>query len=206
MARKATQSTTEIRIPKPNLERMIVTIEGQTPLITNRFSEDKLDQIEDKQTGQASGPKPPRNPEAEFRAALHTIDAQSGVYGFPAAGIKAALVAAGGRILGEKMTVLRGVLNIMGDLLPIEGSAPEMRRDWVRRNGVAGLAYRPMFKDWKIRVPVMFNADMLTPSEVLNLFQTAGFAVGIGEWRPTSKSGSGPFGQFAIKEDEVVIG
>ena len=205
MAKKAVQSSNLIEIPGINLKEMRLTIRGKTPLITNRFSEVSQDKMEHKQTGEAVGPQPPRDPKAEFRAGLHVIDEANKVYGFPAAGIKGALVAAGGRMLGEKMTVLRGVLNVMGDLLPIEGSEPEMRRDWGRRSGVAALLYRPMFRQWQIKVPVIFNADLLSKGKVLNLFQHAGFSVGIGEWRPASKSGSGTFGQFEVPENEVVV-
>ena len=186
-----------IVIPQVNLQRMVVGIVGATPLLTNRFSEASIASIEDKQQRKAKLVKEARDPEAEFRAAAHMI--ASGVYGFPAVGIKKSLVAAGGRFADEKMTHLRGALNVMGDLIPITGPAPKMRSDTIRLQGMkSSMAYRPEFSPWKMDVPIMFNASVIGQAQILNLFQIAGFAVGIGAWRPEC---NGPFGQFTLAED-----
>jgi hypothetical protein len=197
-----------IEIPEIKLARLTVTIEGQTPLIVHRFGERARKQIEDKQQGAARTAKPPREPRAEFLDALYVIGercehdcgdhADEHVYGFPTAGIKKALVSAGGRFADETMTILRGVINVQGDLLQIRGSAPRMRSDTVRIDGgkTSSIAYRPEFWPWQIDVPVVFNATLLTEAKVLNLFQLAGFSIGIGDWRPEK---NGTFGQFSIK-------
>ena len=103
------------------------------------------------------------------------------------------------------MTVLRGVINIVSDLLEIKGSKPQMRSDTVKLNGgkVSSIAYRPMFFPWEMDVPVIFNATMMSESQVLNLFQIAGFAIGIGDWRPEK---NGTFGQFLIKDAKTIGG
>lgn len=194
-----------IEIPQIRLQRMNVIIQGQTPLIVHRFGEQARKQIEDKQQKVAKGAKEARNPESEFKDSLYVISEKEGKYGFPAAGIKKALVYAGGRFADEQMTVLRGLINILGDLLEIKGSKPKMRSDTVRLAGgkVSSIAYRPMFWPWEIEVPVIFNATMITEAQALNLFQIAGFAIGIGDWRPEK---NGTFGQFAIKEGGVMVG
>lgn len=203
MARKTTTKAglqpadTVITIPAIQLRRMTVTIEGITPLVTNRFREAALEDIERKQQGKARQAKAPRDPEVEFRGALHVINRNS--YGFPATGIVKALVAAGGRFADGTMTILRGVLSIPADLVPIRGSEPEMRRDFVMLNGGKGpasVAYRPMFRKWEMDVPVVYMENMITDEQILNLFQLAGFSVGIGAWRRECK---GTFGQFQIK-------
>lgn len=193
-----------IEIPQIKLQRMNVIIQGQTPLITHRFGEKARRQIEDKQQKTAKTAKEARIPEEEFKDALYAIDEVAGKYGFPAAGIKKSLVCAGGRFADEKMTILRGILNVLGDLLEIKGPPPVMRSDpAVIGNGVKTITYRPMFMPWEITIPVIFNATMITEAQVLNLFQIAGFAIGIGDWRPEK---NGTFGQFAIKEGGVMVG
>lgn len=74
--------------------------------------------------------------------------------------MKKALGAAGGRFADEQMTVLRGVLNILGDLLEIRAPAARMRSDRVRIDGgrTSSIAYRPEFWPWSIDVPIVFNA------------------------------------------------
>lgn len=186
-----------IVIPPINLQKMAVPIVGITPLLTNRFSEASIASIEDKQQKKAKLVKDARNPEAEFHAAAHLI--AKGVYGFPAGGIRKALVAAGGRFAAEKMTHLRGALNILGDLIEIKAPAPIMRSDTIRLQGTkSSMAYRPQFDPWTMEVPVVFNASIIGQEQVLNLFQIAGFAVGIGAWRPEC---NGTFGQFQLAGD-----
>ena len=185
-----------IEIPEIQLGRLLVTIEGQTPLLTHRFGERSRAAIEDKQQGAARTARPPRDPEAEFRDGLYVIADER--YGFPASGIKKALVAAGGRFADEQMTVLRGVINILGDLLEIRAPAPRMRSDPVRLGGgrVSSISYRPAFWPWELDVPIVFNAALLSEAQLLNLVQIAGFSIGIGDWRPEK---SGTFGTFTIK-------
>lgn len=189
-----------IEIPAIQFGELEVTIEGVSPLLTNRFSEQSQEGIESKQQGKASNKKPPRTPEVEFGAALHSMNGGGPPYGFPGGGIKLALVAAGGRLTTEKMTELRSVFQIPGNLLEIESpNEPSMRRDPVRlkgRNGTWTIAYRPMFYPWQIAVPVIYNANVITSAQILNLFNLAGLSIGIGCWRPEN---NGTMGQFKIK-------
>lgn len=185
-----------IEIPAINLRSMVVTIKGETPLLTNRFGEKARQKIEDKQQKKAKGPKEARNPEEEFQDAAHRLP--GGGYGFPAVGIKKALVVAGGRFADEKMTHLRGVINVMGDLIEIKAKPPTMRSDTVRlQGGVTSIAYRPMFMPWEMEIPIVFNASIIGEAQIMNLFQIAGFAVGFGAWRPEC---NGVFGQFTLKD------
>jgi hypothetical protein len=189
-----------IEIPAIKLNRVTVSIVGQTPLLTNRFGERTMEMIEAKQQKKAKTPKEARNPEQEYMDACHMI--AKGVYGFPAGGLKKALVVAGGRFADEKMTHLRGILNPVGDLIEIQGPAPTMRKDSVRlQGGVTSIAYRPQFMPWSMDVPIVYNASMIGEAQIFNLFQIAGFAVGIGAWRPES---NGVFGQFTLRDSASV--
>lgn len=192
-----------IEIPQIRLQEMLITIQGKTPLIPERFSPNAIAEIEDKQTGKASNKKAPRKPEEEWKEKLYEVS--PGSYGFPASAIKKALVTAGGRFTEQAMTILRGTINIPGDILPVVGSEPKMRCDRVRLSGPSrktSLAYRPMFEQWEITVPVVFNMDVLTKGQVLNLFNIAGFSIGLGGWRPEC---NGTFGMFSIKDGGVKI-
>lgn len=203
----ATSKSRVIEVPEVKLGSLTVTIKGETPLITNRFGDAALKQMENAQQGAAKMKKQPRKPEDEFRDKLYVIDAEHHIYGFPAAGVKKALVSAGGRFADEQMTVLRGAVSILGDILAIEtdGAEPVMRSDPVRLAGpgrVASVAYRPGFWPWRIRVPVVFNTSVIGEAQVVNLFNIAGFSVGIGDWRPER---SGTFGQFQVQSVEEGI-
>lgn len=188
-----------IEIPQIVLQQVLVRIVGQTPLLTNRFSERSKEAIEDNQQKKAKLAREARDPEIEFREAMHLIS--PGVYGFPASGVRKALVAAGGRFADEKMTHLRGVINLAMTHVPIIGPEPTMRSDPARiRSGVFTIAYRPQFWPWRMDVPITFNGTIISQAQIVNLFQIAGFSVGIGSWRPES---GGTFGQFTV-EDEAI--
>lgn len=183
-----------ITIQPINRQHMAVSIVGLTPLLTNRFSEAAIDAIKAKQEMKTKAPREARDPEAEFRAALHVMG--PGVYGFPAAGIKKALACAGGRFTEEQQVRLLGAISILTELIPIDAPEPTMRCDPVVLRGlVASVAYRPQFTDWSMTVPVTFNASVISQEQLLNLFQLAGFSVGIGAWRPEKK---GNFGIFEL--------
>lgn len=71
-----------------------------------------------------------------------------------------------------------------------------MRRDVVRLAGIdkpADLRYRGQATNWSMEFMIKFNADVLAPEWVLNLLNTAGFACGLGEWRPERNGASGTF-------------
>jgi len=75
-----------------------------------------------------------------------------------------------------------------------------MREDMVRiAMGTADIRYRGEFKQWKVRLLVRYNASVLSPAQIYNLFNLAGFGVGVGEGRP-EKNGS--WGMFHVEASE----
>jgi hypothetical protein len=71
-----------------------------------------------------------------------------------------------------------------------------MREDMVRVGmGTADIRYRGEFKQWFTTIAVKYNANVMSAEQILNLMQTAGFAVGVGEWRPER---DGQFGRFHV--------
>jgi hypothetical protein len=195
-----------IEIPEIKLDRMTVSVVGTSPLLTNRFGENAIASIESKQQKKAKGAKEARDPQAEFLEKLHVITPGKGpldgIFGYPSIGIKKCLVVAGGRFADEKMTHLRGAINVMGTLIEIKAPPPTMRTDTVRlQGGITSIAYRPSFWPWEMEIQVVYNAGIIGPSQILNLFQIAGFAVGFGAWRPEL---NGVFGQFVLKDSATV--
>lgn len=202
MAKKETEAR-EIIIPTLRMASLRITIQGQTPLICHRFSDTVRQQIEGAQQGAARTKKPPRNPEQECREACYYLDESVPVYGFPAVGVKRAMVTAGSRFGDEKSTQLNGVFSIPAELLELHTPGYRMRSDRVVLSGIgrtSSIAYRPEFQEWSIVVPLTYNADFITPDQLVNLLRLAGFSVGLGDWRPEKR---GSFGQFNVINVEV---
>lgn len=175
------------------IDRITLRIVGTSPLIVHKWSEKAKKQMLDKQMKRATQGKAAKDPEQDYRESLYVCD--DGSYGFPAVAFKAAAVRAG-TYCDMKMVFLRGAFHVEGDLVKIEGE-PRPREDMVRVGmGTADIRYRPEFPKWAADLRVTFNSRALTPEQIVNLFEVAGFAVGVGEWRPEK---NGQFGRFEVE-------
>jgi len=194
----ASAKTTAIELPPLKIETVQFLLVGDSPLIVHAWSEKAKKQMLDKQMGRATKKKEHKSPEADYEACFYRLP--DGRYGFPSIGVKAAMVSAA-RFVDAKMTVLRGAVHIDGELVEIIGD-PQPREDMVRVGlGTADIRYRPEFVAWRMPVKIKFNAAVITPEQIANLLNNAGFGVGLGEWRP-EKNGS--YGRFHVGSSEEV--
>lgn len=195
--------TLKVNIQGPELSYCTITIVGETPLMVNHFHAKSITEIEDKQMGKAKRKKAFRNKEEEFRNSLYPIDLKKKVYGVPAAGLKKAAISAC-KFVDEKATILKGSFFVLpdaaGNLVTIKGSSPVMDEGMVRvgpwGNKVAMPRYRGRFDRWEITFKVKYNKRIVSPEMLLNLFENAGFSIGICEWRPEK---DGNYGMFHVK-------
>jgi hypothetical protein len=66
-----------------------------------------------------------------------------------------------------------------------------------------GLAYRPQYPAWQVRVRVEYNPRLISLAQVLELAAAAGWGVGICEGRPEKTSALG-WGRFEVADHRVV--
>jgi len=188
----------QIIIPKLDLRTMQVRIVGDAALIVNRFSEKSKRQMFEKQTGVAGVGHEFKDPAEDYEGSLHRLPGQAGHYGFPAQGFKKCAVTAC-TSLGRSITkeAAKQAFHVLGDLIEIVGT-PSMREDMVRvgRSKAADLRYRAEFKQWSCTLTIRYNTRVLSDEQIINLFNVAGFAVGVGEWRPEK---NGQFGLFHVE-------
>lgn len=192
-----------VAIPTLNLQKVVVTLIGESPLIMHRFSEKAQRQIQDGQRGGPKVGKQPRDPNQDYENSIHYMPAGSlSKYGFPAVGFKAAAVRAA-KGCDMSMTDARTAFHINCDLVPIFGE-PRMRTDMVRLNGKGtDIRYRAEFVDWWTQFEVVVNTSVISVDQLLTIFMAAGFGCGVGEWRP-EKSSTGSFGRFRIATEADV--
>mgnify|MGYP001198584828 CR=1 FL=1 len=200
---KSTTAEKVIALPKLNIEVMRVRLVGDSPLICHKWSEKAKEEMRAKQFKLAKVAKAAKDPEADFRGSLY--EHPGGGYGFPAIAFKSAAVDACSHVDGITKVEARGAFHISeqfgpnvtdlrsAELVRIEGE-PTMREDMVRVGmGTADLRYRGEFRDWSATFLVRFNANVLSAEQIVNLFNTAGFAIGVGEWRPQKDGMNGMF-------------
>lgn len=109
-----------------NIAKLVVTVQGTSPLLVNRFAESAIDQIEASQTGAARAKKAPRDPEKEWQQTRY-LD-QLGRDCLPAVSFKESMVRAVSFIDGMPMTEARGAFFVDGDLIPLRCSPPYCHR------------------------------------------------------------------------------
>lgn len=194
--------------PKPlslvqyEINQSIIRIEGTSPLVVHAWDVKTIRMMEEKQAGAATKGRQKRNPEAEYQAAFYVK--KSGVYGVPLLGIKAAVVTAA-TSLGREIpkTLIRQAFHIIDadrdQLCALHYPAdvpPVMDTSMVRVGmGTADVRYRPKFQQWGVEVQIEFNERALTLEKLVNLFNLAGFAVGLCEHRPER---DGSWGRFQV--------
>lgn len=188
------KNTESITLPRLNLQVIRLRLVGDSPLICHAWSEKAKREMLDKQMKRATQAKPAKDPQADYEQSLYRHP--DGGFGFPSVAFKNAAVDACSSIAGVTKVEARGAFHIVGDMVKIEGE-PTPREDMVRVGmGTADIRYRGEFRAWATDITLRYNANVLSPEQIANLFNTAGFAVGVGEWRPQR---DGSFGMFHVE-------
>lgn len=189
---------------------------GDTPLITHAWSEKAKREMLSKQVKAAKQGKEPRDPQADFVSSLYEMGEDS--YGFPATGIKNAILSSAHKDKGIPRTAVSSSLWVNAEmirtrpalagavcdmpLVRIYGSKPEMREDMVKigsgMNKTANFAYRAQFTVWAVKLSGRFNPTILSAEQLASLIASAGISCGIGEWRNERK---GMFGAFHLASE-----
>jgi hypothetical protein len=193
MATKAKPVET-ITLPALSLQTFTLRLVGDSPLICHAWSHKAKQAMLDAQMKKARQAKEAKNPEQDYRDSLYAHP--DGGYGFPAVAFKSAAVDACSSIAGITKVEARGAFHIVGELVKIKGD-PSPREDMVRVGmGTADIRYRGEFREWSTEISVRHNVNVLSVEQIANLFNTAGFAVGVGEWRPQR---DGSYGMFHVE-------
>jgi hypothetical protein len=184
------------------LQRIQVKIEGKTPMLQNRMTEDQLEQLRTKvKPAKAKGnPATPRQ-----QAAAHVYTMKDGTPYVPTENLMSCLIAAGVfiRLDGKrqmstgKATVVPGLFEIEDAVLPIEGDPwePDVRQGRNPNGGEAVCIVRPRFDRWALSFTIEVDLDEIDESKIRDLFDKAGSRVGLGDFRPARK---GTFGKFRV--------
>ena len=207
---------------KPVHQSFRVWLIGTTPLICHAWSQKAKEEMLAKQAKSVRGGKEARDPEQDFVDSLYEMQPGSGVFGFPATGVKNCILSAAHKDKGiartnvlaslwidhEMISVRPALAGAICDmpLIRIWGSDPVMREDMTKigsgLNKVANLAYRAQFTTWALRLTGRFDASALNGEALAFLIQQSGTTSGLGEWRNERKGVFGAF-RLATAEDEA---
>lgn len=209
-SKKTTTKTAAVTISPPKFETLELCIEGTAPLMQARFSAKAMQAMKARHeagsTAAKGSKKEARDFDVDLQEAIHY--SEQGWIGMPAAAFRNACIESC-RMCGFKMTHARMSIFVEADGLDkVDGAPlvklivgkPEKTIMSVRNaTGVADLRCRPMWRTWKVKLRVRFDADQFTAADVVNLIARAGIQCGIGEGRPFSKSSNGlGYGTFKV--------
>lgn len=185
-----------VELKKLNIQHHEIALWGTSPLIMHAWSHKAKEEMLNKQMKKASTGKKAKDPERDFLESIYKDE--QGNPCFPSIAFKSSAVDAA-IAMDAKKTNLRQSFHIQGEMVPILGSDPEPREDMVKVGmGVADIRYRATFKTWGTLLPVIININLLSLEQLVNLFEAAGFGIGVGEWRPQR---DGQFGCFRVAND-----
>jgi len=183
-----------------------ITLRGKkgSILVVHAFAEKAKKEIRDKQQKKAKKAKEERKPEEEFLAARYIDD--QGRECVPITAIKKAIVSAATAFDDLTKVALRQAIFVDSpdpgaSLIPIElhdgtPAVGVMREDAVTiGQNTRGLAYRPEYPEWQLRVAVEYNPRLVSREQLLALIDQAGWGIGICEGRPEKTSALG-WGRF----------
>ena len=189
-----------IVLPMIRLAATRLTIVGDTPLVMHQWSEKAKGEMLAKQMKKASAGKDAKDPERDYLATIYRMP--DGSPGFPVIAFKASAVTACTSVANVTKVAARQAFHVAGDLAPIYGEH-RMREDMVRVGmGTADIRHRAHFERWATQMDVTYNRAMLSEEMLINLFATAGFGVGVGEWRPER---DGQLGRFHVADHAEVV-
>jgi len=217
VSKKPASKQVQVMITKPNMITAEFPVIGMSPLVMHSFPEKVRRQIiEDHEAGSQSKKgkkKTPRDFAEESVGATH-FDSDEGWIGVPASAIRAACISAC-RLVGFHMTKGKLGLFCMPDgfdkvdaqplikLYACKHTAPILS---VRNaNMVHDLRCRPMWRKWGLLIPMRFDGDMFSETDVANLLSRVGEQVGLLEGRHDSVRSNGMgWGTFAHCEKKEV--
>lgn len=195
-----------VTLPQLLIERITVHLEGDSPLVSHAWSEKAKQMMRDTQQKRAKNAREPKVPFDDYAGSLYWLserperptpaDVVAGRFGLPSIGFKRAAVDACSHISGVTKVEARGAFHVVGEFVEIHGE-PRMREDMVRVGmGSADMRYRAEFFPWSADLTLRYNRNVLSADQIVNLLNTAGFAIGIGENRPQR---NGSWGLFHVE-------
>ena len=177
-----------------------VTIQGVTPLLMNRFTEDNELAVSSSVRKVNIGQKPSPREQAEKKAYTNS----SGELCVPGPNIFASIIQAGTfhKVGKSKITTTKSSLIPAGMAIPevdcslgTKDFEVDSRSVVIPSTGGRIMAHRPRLDEWQLSFTLEVDENMFDEQTARVLVDDAGSKVGLGDFRPARK---GPFGRFKV--------
>lgn len=183
------------------MEHVSVTIEGTTPLLCNRFTDDSAMSSTSGTRASVVGEKGTPLEQAEKKLYTDT----DGRLVIPQPNILRSIIDAGtffkagkSKVTTQKTSLIPACVDIAGVAIPLIHSEPwqvDTRPVRIPSTGGRILCHRPCFNDWRLDFEIEVDTDIITVKLLREIVDAAGKRIGLGDFRPACK---GPFGKFVV--------
>ena len=188
---------TKVQLQELKKEKITINIIGLTPLLMEKMDMDVVERYNLKK-GKKLSNKDDKLEEEKYEAKKHFTD--DGKIGFPSTGFLKGMVEVAPYIDGLDKKKVRGSVRILGDIIPIAYKGELKDVKWGKTSGITKAPrkiIRPKFVNWSCKLEVVYNSTNISPEQIFNLVNWAGFQMGVGGFRPEH---SGTFGQYEVKK------
>lgn len=178
-----------------------ITIEGKTPLLCNRFTDEAQASASSGTRLSSVGDKGSPRDQAEKKLYL----GQDGAPVIPQPNLYRCIIDAGkffkagkSKVTTMKSSLIPSCVDMPDVEYVIKHENPwEVDTRAVRIPSTGGriLAHRPCFHDWRITFTAILDTEVISETMFRDLVDKAGSAIGLGDFRPDCK---GPFGKFRV--------
>lgn len=191
--------------------KIAVQIEGRTPLLCNRFTEEaQMSATSGNRTSLVGKKKTPREIAEEK---LYLSESKPHKPVIPGANLFRCIIDAGKffkagktKVTTQKTSLIPACVAIAEIEIPIKHNDPwdvDERPVRIPSTGGRILAYRPRFNDWSLSFHLWLDWEMMSPKMLRDILDAAGKRIGLGDFRPDCK---GAFGKFDVTMWKILGG
>lgn len=183
------------------MKNIRITIEGQTPLLMNKFHDAAQIAATNGTRMSIVGSKGTPHEQASLK--LYTRP--DGTLVIPQPNIFRAIIDAGtffkagkSKVTTQSSSMIPACVDIPGLDFAVEHQQPwavDSRPVVIPSTKGRILCYRPRFDDWRLSFDVEIDDQMISPQLFREIVDAAGKRIGLGDFRPARK---GPFGKFVV--------
>jgi hypothetical protein len=185
-----------------------VAIEGTSPILLNRFTDEAQATATSGTTTATVGDK---GMGGEQAAAALYMDKDGEIPIMPGQNLFRCLIDAGkffkagkSKVTTLKTSLIPSCLSVNELVIPIKSPAPwqvDSRPVRIPATGGRIIRHRPMFQDWGLTFTLTLDEKIISPKLLRDIVDAAGSRIGLGDFRPDCK---GMFGKFVVVSWEEI--
>ena len=183
----------KVEVQGIDIQFLEANIKGLSSLLYGKPTEQAIQNIKDKKSGKTVQKEKIQNIDKEVKEGTYFMG--NGDFAFPVDGFKKGMWDIADQI-GRYKKDVKGVFNILGEegnLITINCEKHKVNDRFIPRAGC--IKYANELINWSAKLKINYDASIISPYEIFNLLNRAGFHRGIGAFSP--KNG-GCYGMYKV--------